>query len=85
MRINVYHEELNEECEVVQKTAETGIVYYGIRLFMKSAPELHFKPEDDDRTAITFWFGTRRECMRFQDAWKIGSVALSDVQVNERR
>lgn len=59
MRINVYNEELTGEVTVVDTVAEnTGITYYGVRVFLKSAPELHATEEDDDRTAITFWVGS---------------------------
>jgi hypothetical protein len=57
MRINVYNEELLDEVELIEKTADTGVHFYGIRLFLKSPPELHHSKDDDDRTAITFWFG----------------------------
>lgn len=59
MRINVYAEELTTETEVVTKTVtdeKFGTrTFYGIRMFLKSAPELHHSKEDDDRSAITFW------------------------------
>lgn len=56
MRINVYAEELTGEVERVEKTASnTGITYYAARAFLASASELHHTPDDDDRTAITFW------------------------------
>ena len=59
MRINVYNEELTNDFQFVKKhVKETGKTYYGFRIFLKSAPELHHTPEDDDRSAITFWFGT---------------------------
>lgn len=60
MRINVYHEELTNEFVFVEKeVVETGKTYYGFRIYMKSAPELHHTSQDDDRTAITLWFGTK--------------------------
>jgi hypothetical protein len=66
MRINVYHEELTDEVRFVEKVAETGIVYFGIRMFQASAPELHHTLEDDDRSAITLWFGTKQDaCVYF--------------------
>lgn len=31
---------------------------YGVRIYQKSAPELHYvPPRDDDRSAVTFWCG----------------------------
>ena len=60
MRINVYHEELtNEFVFVEKKVPETGKTYYGFRIFMLSPPELHHTTQDDDRSAITLWFGTK--------------------------
>jgi hypothetical protein len=60
MRINVYNEELTGDFEWTEKyVAETQKTYYGFRFFLKSAPELHHTPEDDDRSAITLWFGTK--------------------------
>jgi hypothetical protein len=61
MRINVYHEEITNEFEWVEKhVKETGKTYYGFRLYLKSAPELHHTTQDDDRSAITIWFGTKQ-------------------------
>lgn len=59
MRINVYAEELTDEVEVVRKEVTDENfgcrTFYGVRMYLKSAPELHADPEDDDRSAITFW------------------------------
>lgn len=68
MRINVYTEELIDGYELPMAeivTAEyissrTGLPMknYGLRIFLKSAPELHYIPgRDDDRSAVTFWMG----------------------------
>jgi hypothetical protein len=66
MRINIYEEELTDEVTVVSTLAQnTGITYYGVRFYMKSAPELHATDEDDDRSAVTFWFGEREICDTF--------------------
>jgi|SRR5882724_8071885 len=67
MRINVYAEELPDllqpgestigkklPIEVVTKTVNQQL-FYGVRLYLKSAPELHYNNSDDDRSAITFW------------------------------
>lgn len=60
MRINVYNEELTNEFEFTEKfVQETGKTYYGFRIFLKSAPELHHTSQDDDRSAITIWFGDK--------------------------
>ena len=55
MRINVYSQELTKEVACISKKADTGITYYGIRLYLASPEILHHTPEDDDRSAITFW------------------------------
>jgi hypothetical protein len=57
VRINVYAEELPDEraVERVETTAKTGRTYFGARLYLKSPEALHDDPEDDDRSAITFW------------------------------
>ncbi len=55
MRINVYSQELTAEVELISKTSNTGRTYYGIRLYLASPDILHHTPDDDDRSAITFW------------------------------
>jgi len=60
MRINVYNEELTSDFQFVEKhVEETGKTYYGFRMFLKSHPDLHHDANDDDRSAITIWFGTK--------------------------
>jgi len=35
---------------------------YGLRIYLKSAPELHYIPgRDDDRSAVTFWCGADKQ------------------------
>lgn len=59
MRINVYAEELTDETELVTKTVNDSLygrrTFFGVRVYLKSPPELHADPEDNDRSAITFW------------------------------
>lgn len=59
MRINVYAEELSSETELVTKEVtdeKFGTrTFYGIRTYLESPDVLHSDPEDDDRSAITFW------------------------------
>lgn len=74
MRINVYTEELLREdtntptkAEIVTAdytSSRTGLPMknYGLRIYLKSAPELHYIPgRDDDRSAITFWCGDKEK------------------------
>jgi hypothetical protein len=65
MRLNVYSQELITEgpakaVERIEKTADTGIVYSAIRLFLISPKELHHTDDDDDRSALTFWLPKSR-------------------------
>jgi hypothetical protein len=63
MRINVYTEEMLKECEVVvaEYVSRDGLPMknYGLRIYAKSHPDLHFSPRDDDRSAVTFWCGPK--------------------------
>jgi len=64
MRINIYSQELTKEIELVSKVADTGIRYYGVRMYLASPDILHHTPEDDDRSAITFWIPNNRTFSR---------------------
>jgi hypothetical protein len=66
MRINVYSQELTDEVVRVSKVSNTGRAYIAAQLILHSSPMLHHPPEDDDRSAVTFWIPsseTRREAM----------------------
>lgn len=66
MRINVYSQELTDEVIPVSKASNTGVTYYGVQLILHSSDKLHHPPEDDDRSAVTFWLPRtmeRREAM----------------------
>lgn len=56
MRINVYTEELTDDIRIVKTTAKTGKSYPAVRFMLESSDRLHNKSDDDDRTAVTFWF-----------------------------
>jgi hypothetical protein len=60
MRVNVYSQEITKEVELISKTADTGITYYGVRMYLASPDILHHTPDDDDRSAITFWIPNNR-------------------------
>lgn len=68
MRVNVYHEELTLEAEIVWTEPRPGIRYCGLRIFQKSAPALHHTPDDDDRSAVTFWVGSLAGARQFVGA-----------------
>jgi hypothetical protein len=57
MRINVYAEELTMDVEVIHKSPANvpEVTFTGVRMYLKSPDELHSDPDDDDRSAITFW------------------------------
>lgn len=75
MRLNVYTEELPDGsqmpmCEVVTAeyvSSRTGLLMknYGLRVYLKSHPDLHYIPgRDDDRSAVTFWCGSKEKNLR---------------------
>ena len=77
MRVNVYTEELVDAfddkpfAEIVQAnytSSRTGepMTNWGLRVFLRSAPELHYIPgRDDDRSAVTFWCGKESNLRKF--------------------
>lgn len=56
MRINVYSQELTSEVIAIEKESNTGRIYRAAQLILHSSDKLHHPPEDDDRSAVTFWF-----------------------------
>lgn len=73
MRINVYSQELTDEVAIIHKESNTGIVYSAVQFILHSSDRLHHPPEDDDRSAVTFWLPKskrNREMLAkaFQDA-----------------
>ena len=88
MRINVYTEELltTGDNHVVAEVVTTEYISsrtgkpttnYGIRIYVKSHPDLHYvPPRDDDRSAVTFWCGPTRQ--HVEDYWRfIGRIAFA--------
>lgn len=64
MRINVYSQELTSEVVAIQKLSNTGLTYSAVQMILHSSDKLHHPPEDDDRSAVTFWLpksAARRE------------------------
>lgn len=63
MRINVYSQELTAEVVEYTKVSNTGIIYRAAQIILHSTDRLHHPPDDDDRSAVTFWLpgsATRR-------------------------
>lgn len=61
MRINVYSQELTDEVQTDRKVSNTGRVYSAVRIMLHSSERLHHPPEDDDRSAVTFWLPRSQE------------------------
>lgn len=55
MRVNVYSQELTDEVLLIEKKSNTGVVYHAAQLVLHSSDRLHHPPQDDDRSAVTFW------------------------------
>jgi hypothetical protein len=55
MRINVYSQELTDEVLLIEKESNTGLVYSAVQIVLHSSDKLHHPPQDDDRSAVTFW------------------------------
>lgn len=55
MRVNVYSQELTNEAHLLTKESNTGITYSAVQLMLHSSERLHHPPQDDDRSAVTFW------------------------------
>lgn len=55
MRINVYSQELTDEILLIEKESNTGLTYSAVQMILHSSDKLHHPPEDDDRSAVTFW------------------------------
>jgi hypothetical protein len=88
MRINIYSQELTSETELVSKKSDTGITYYGVRMYLASPDILHHTPEDDDRSAITFWLPNAKSFNKddlynvFQDM-KMLIYSSPDIEEND--
>jgi len=61
MRINVYSQELTNEVLIVAKKSNTGVTYHAAQLILHSSERLHHPPNDDDRSAVTFWLPKSKE------------------------
>lgn len=61
MRINVYSQELTSEVLLVEKESNTGLTYSAAQLILHSSDKLHHPPQDDDRSAVTFWLPKSKE------------------------
>jgi hypothetical protein len=46
---------------LISKQSNTEIVYHAAQLILHSSPLLHHPPQDDDRSAVTFWLPKSQE------------------------
>jgi hypothetical protein len=78
MRVNIYAEEITDEVQSQEKTADTGNTFYAIRFILKSPESLHFNEKDDDRSAVTFWVpGSKNKGLRKEELQRAFEKALS--------
>jgi len=81
MRINVYSQELTNEIQVEEKESNTGLIYTAVRIMLHSSEMLHHPPQDDDRSAVTFWLPkseNRRE--ELATAFEAMAAAVRDAK-----
>jgi hypothetical protein len=84
MRVNVYGEELTTESLFVTKKVD-GKQFYGIRLFLKSATELHNDTAiDDDRSAITLWIPRKDGRNQMEIMWEVLYKLSVSLQAADR-
>lgn len=67
MRVNIYEEEITEEIRLVSAVPDGhhNKWFYGVRFYLKSHDDLHHTEKDDDRSAVTFWLGSEKDCKAF--------------------
>ena len=84
MRINVYSQELTNEVLTIEKISNTGLTYSAAQLILHSSDKLHHPPQDDDRSAITFWLPKSQErreefAKAFEEIAKIFRTAQAET------
>lgn len=84
MRLNIYSQELilddNRALEIVTQVSDTGVIYSGVRMFLHSSERLHDTPDDDDRSAITFWLPKSRDNRRaLMSLFNVMALMVDDV------
>lgn len=84
MRINIYSQELTDEVHAGASGSNTGLRYSYVRFMLHSSERLHHPPEDDDRSAVTFWLPKsdhrREELARcFENAAKLVREAAPET------
>lgn len=60
MKINIYGNNLRDRVEVDKKTPkDTGVEYTGLQFYI--APDCIHGPDDDDTSAVVFWYSNKVE------------------------
>lgn len=83
MRVNVYSQELTDEIKIIVKRKITDgkeTKFEAVQMILQSSPLLHDTPEDDDRSAVTFWL-PKSEARRMQlaDTFAKMSEAVTNI------
>lgn len=81
--MNIYNEEITGEVlTTIKRADDTGRVFVGVRIMLASPPELHSTRDDDDRSAVTFWYeasdveeGKRVAAVLAEASLAVGSVS----------
>lgn len=62
MRVNVYAEEITDRVEIIEKIADTGSHFYGVRFYLKTHEDM-LPPNhpDDDSSGVTFWVKSSKQ------------------------
>lgn len=74
MRVNIYAEEITEDIEIVEAKSATGATFKGIRFYLESSDKLHHTPQDNDRSAVTFWIKSDKGGIKAGDAQQLYSL-----------
>lgn len=57
MRINICDKEITGQVQAVSEVDhDAGRTFIGLRIFLASPAVLYSDPDDDDRSAVTFWY-----------------------------
>ena len=81
MRINVYSQELTNEVLIVEKESNTGVIYSAVQIILHSSDKLHHPPQDDDRSAVTFWLPkSEQRRMQLADTFETMARAVRNAK-----
>lgn len=81
MRINVYSQELTNEVITLEKVSNTGLIYSAVQIILHSSEKLHHPPQDDDRSAVTFWLPkSEQRRMQLADTFETMARAVRNAK-----